>query len=170
MLLYAGVGFTIGLPPTPTLLIILVNVSIASLSEELMFRGVLLQGLRSRLSIWPAILISSAIFGAIHVLNFFGTGDFDLAVLQAAGATVLGVMLVAIRLRSGSLVPAVIVHALWNFCVAIAALSVVPYQTGAGGPVIGVWEVVFAAAFLLPVAVYSFYLLRGIGRLQHARP
>jgi membrane protease YdiL (CAAX protease family) len=49
--------------------------ALAELSEEWMFRGVLFQGLRSRLALWPATLLTSALFGAGHVMNVVTTGQ-----------------------------------------------------------------------------------------------
>jgi membrane protease YdiL (CAAX protease family) len=38
----------------------------APLGEETLFRGFLYQGLRTRLSVWPAALASGLIFGLVH--------------------------------------------------------------------------------------------------------
>jgi membrane protease YdiL (CAAX protease family) len=68
-------------------------------AEELFFRGVLYRWLKDRWGIWPGILLSSAIFGALH-------GD-----IAVAGATaVMGLVLAWFYERSKSLWPSVIIH------------------------------------------------------------
>jgi membrane protease YdiL (CAAX protease family) len=60
-----------GLPPLAVITFVLINTFFVGLSEELMFRGVLLQALRHSMAIWPAILVTSLLFGGIHSLNVF---------------------------------------------------------------------------------------------------
>ncbi|MCZ6574648.1 MAG: type II CAAX endopeptidase family protein [Planctomycetota bacterium] len=74
----------------------------APLLEETVFRGALYGGLRVRLGFWPAAAISSALFGAVH-----GWG----AALPLAA---LGMGLCWLVERTGSLVPGVVAHALFN--------------------------------------------------------
>ena len=69
LLFFALLPAVLGLPPAGTLLFIAMNTALIGLSEEWMFRGVLFQGLRSRLTMGPAILLTSLLFGAVHVLN-----------------------------------------------------------------------------------------------------
>jgi hypothetical protein len=76
---------------------------LAPLFEEILFRGLLLPALAQRWGWAAAILGSGLLFGAIH--------------LQPAGLPTLGalglVLGAAVR-RSGSLLSAVVLHALWN--------------------------------------------------------
>lgn len=76
----------------------------APLTEELLFRGLLLGVLRDRLGVWPAVLLQGALFGVIH-----GTDPAAIVPLAA-----LGVALGALRVRSDSLGPAVFTHAVNN--------------------------------------------------------
>lgn len=76
------------------------------LCEELAFRGWIFSGLRSNNRAWPTIIISSILFGVMHVL---------LSVYQQFfHSTVLGVVLGLLALRSGSLWPCVIMHMVNN--------------------------------------------------------
>ena len=56
-------GVLLGLPPIAVIFFVLVNTFFVGLSEELMFRGILLQAFRHRMAIWPAILVTSLLFG-----------------------------------------------------------------------------------------------------------
>jgi membrane protease YdiL (CAAX protease family) len=71
-----------------------------ALGQELAFRGLILTGLRRSLATWPAILLSSFLFAAYH-MNVFAL----------APLFVFGVALGWFAVRSGSLLPGVILHA-----------------------------------------------------------
>lgn len=150
MLLLAWAG---GWPMPRVLLMVACNAALVAVSEELMFRGILLQGLLDRHAVWPAVLISSALFGVVHTTNGLATGDVSGAVWQAVAAALQGVGYAAIRLRTRSVWPMVLVHALWDFALVTATLadpaedgiSILPYA---------------ALLAVLPLCLYGVYLLR----------
>ena len=76
---------------------------IAPLFEELLFRGAVLPALARRWGWTPAILASGLLFGVIHLQP---------AGLPTLGA--LGVILGAAFRRGGGLLPAILVHSIWN--------------------------------------------------------
>jgi membrane protease YdiL (CAAX protease family) len=82
-----------------------VNCILIGISEETMFRGVLVQGLRSKLQIWPAIITATFLFGSVHMLHAIATREFAQSVLQALTAAMPGLIFIAI-----------VYHALWDFC------------------------------------------------------
>lgn len=84
---------------------VLLLVVLAPLSEELFFRGMVFAGIRSRLSLWPAAVVSGVIFGLPHV----PTGP-----LAALLLVILGTVLAWLYERTGSLWPCVFVHTLNN--------------------------------------------------------
>jgi membrane protease YdiL (CAAX protease family) len=53
--------------PEGLLLWLLVNLGVAVLAEELLFRGVLQPALVQRLGSWPGLLLTAALFGAVHL-------------------------------------------------------------------------------------------------------
>lgn len=71
--------------------------------EEIAFRGVLLHGLKSRLEPVRLALVAGIVFGFFHVDLF-----------RIPATSLLGVLLVIVVLRSGSLYPAMAWHALHN--------------------------------------------------------
>lgn len=111
----------VGLPSSTVggkvLLTVLVNSLLVGISEELMFRGILLYGARTRYSLWASIWIVSLLFGFVHSLNGFLTGEFGPAMIQAVMAFISGVMFMGLRLRQNSLLPAMLTHGLWDFSV-----------------------------------------------------
>jgi membrane protease YdiL (CAAX protease family) len=87
----------------------------APISEEIFFRGFLFGGLRRRLPFVAAGVVSAAIFGAFHY-----TGAGSLTVLPQLA--VLGLVQAWIYERSGSIVPTIGLHML-NNAVAFALIT-----------------------------------------------
>lgn len=84
------------------------------LFEELLFRGVLLHGLRSRMTAGWAVVVSGVLFGLFHAVNAVIGQDLLLTAIQIAGATGLGLFFGAITVLARSLWPAIALHALWD--------------------------------------------------------
>jgi uncharacterized protein len=170
-----AVATFLGLPPATVLLLILLNTLLVGFSEEVMFRGVLLQAFRHATAIWLAVLLTSVAFGAVHSLNVFVTGDLRAALIQSSAAFLSGLVFIALRLRTGSLWPPIIVHALWDF--ATFALGAAGHATTNGGlpaeaatPAGATGPVEFLPVLLvLPNAIYGLWLMRNIGR-RHVAP
>jgi ABC-2 type transport system permease protein/sodium transport system permease protein len=85
--------------------------------EELFFRGFLLTALRSRMARWPAILTSAALFGVFHLI----TTD-SLTVVRFLPSTLLGVALGWICVRTGSVLPGMLMHATHNGLLLLVAI------------------------------------------------
>jgi len=71
--------------------------------EELLFRGFVLDLLSEAYGKWTSIFISSIIFGLLHIFPFTILNAF-------CGGLIYGY----IRIRTNSLWPSIILHALWN--------------------------------------------------------
>lgn len=82
--------------------------------EEVLFRGVLLHGLRSRIAAVPAVLVSAVIFGTFHFVNWANGQPFDATLAQVLGAVGGGVFYGAMVLWTGSIWPSIILHGLWD--------------------------------------------------------
>jgi membrane protease YdiL (CAAX protease family) len=106
---------------TPTLIIILIAaVVVAPIVEELIFRGVLLRSLRSRLSTVPAVLVQSVVFAAAHASGDYGAGNLGLILTLIP----LGVTLGFAAERAGRLGPSMLAHAMFNATAIALALLV----------------------------------------------
>jgi hypothetical protein len=101
---------------------IALNTLLVGISEETMFRGVLFRALFTQYRVWTAIIVSSILFGAVHILNVFNTGDLGGALMQSVPAAMSGVLFVAIVIRTESIWPAIIYHWLWD-CVLFVLLT-----------------------------------------------
>tara|TARA_B100001175_G_C19427626_1_gene599449 strand:- start:39 stop:779 length:741 start_codon:yes stop_codon:yes gene_type:complete len=73
------------------------------IGEELMFRGYVLDSINRVHGKWPAILISAVIFGLVHIDPY-----------TIGMATIGGVLYGWIRIRTGSLIPGIVAHSMWN--------------------------------------------------------
>lgn len=74
-----------------------------ALSEELAFRGLILQGLRNSLGAGGAVVLTALLFGIIHI-----------DALQGLGAFFTGLYLGYLTVRSGSIYPAIAAHGFNN--------------------------------------------------------
>lgn len=160
--LFAVSALGAGMPPATVTLFILANTMLVGWSEEVMFRGIILRGLFRSGGIWVAILGSSALFGAIHVLNVFLTGDLRGAVIQAGAAFLSGVFLAAVRLRTGSLWTGIVLHGLWDAgTFFIAAGGAAAAGAAAGPTAFGDYGSIVMS---LPLFLLGLYFLRHAGR------
>ncbi len=71
--------------------------------EEILVRGAIARGLAARFGLWVSVAVSSAYFAAMH-----------LSLARAAPTAALGALLAVAALRSGSIVPAMVIHFLNN--------------------------------------------------------
>jgi membrane protease YdiL (CAAX protease family) len=81
------------------------------LVEEILVRGFLFNSLRGGLKLWPAIIVTSVIFGAAHLQ--FGSGE-PLLWVAAIDTFALSIILCYLRYKTGSLWPGIALHALKN--------------------------------------------------------
>lgn len=160
LLLFAAMPAVLGLPPAEVLLFVAANTILVGISEEWMFRGVLFQGLRSRLPMWPSILLTSALFGSVHVLNVIVTGHFGEAVVQAVAAFMSGFVMIALLVRTGSIWVPIVYHALWDLGTFVisarSAATTTPIDVSQG------WNWTLPVAMVLPNFLFAIYLLRGV--------
>jgi membrane protease YdiL (CAAX protease family) len=105
--------------------------ALAAFGEELGWRGFLVPALR-RYGTWTALLVSGAIWGLWHapviLLGYdFGRTDMTGVLLMTGGCIAWGVLFGYLRLRSGSMWPAVFAHGALN---ASAGLPLVLFAAG----------------------------------------
>jgi hypothetical protein len=96
--------------PTLAPVLALSAVLVAPAAEELLFRGLLYQGLLGRVGHWPAAAISSAAWAAVHLQR----GDAWASVVVGAGILPLGLYLCWVLRRRGTLLAPVVAHAVFN--------------------------------------------------------
>lgn len=91
------------------LVMLLLSSVIVPIGEELFFRGFIHKWIRQRLGMWAGVLLSSLIFAGFHLVP-----------LQVIMVLPLGIVLAWVYEKSGSIVPAIILH-VFNNLVAMGA-------------------------------------------------
>ncbi|MFZ0014380.1 MAG: type II CAAX endopeptidase family protein [Acidimicrobiia bacterium] len=101
--------------------LILAAVVLAPVTEELMFRGVLLRALEPRGKRF-ALVVSALTFSVVHVLGLDVEMLWQSAVVVLPPIFVLGLILGWLTQRSGRLGPAIFLHSGWNLLAAFVLL------------------------------------------------
>jgi len=96
---------------------VVLAVAIAPPVEEFVFRGVLFQGLANSWGRAKSAIIVTGIFALFHIPE---TGSYWPAILAI---TIMAVLVMVVRLRYGSLGPAVAMHMAYNAVLAISAFG-----------------------------------------------
>ncbi|QDV74590.1 ABC transporter permease subunit/CPBP intramembrane protease [Botrimarina mediterranea] len=97
--------------PSIALTVLLLAV-LPAVCEELAFRGVVLSGLRKSLGDLGGVLMTAVFFGAAHTV-----------LQQSLAAAPVGFLLGLIAVRTGSLIPCVVFHAVYNALQLVSALN-----------------------------------------------
>ena len=99
--------------------IVIAAVVAAPLVEELVFRGLVMRSLLSKLPAVAAILLQGVLFGVAHIDPVRGVGNIGLAIILSGVGISLGVAAYLLR-RIG---PTVVAHAIFNGVVMILLLT-----------------------------------------------
>jgi membrane protease YdiL (CAAX protease family) len=154
-------------PPAPSKVgWLLLNTLMVGLSEELMFRGIVLRALLARTSLLVSLIVTSVLFGSVHVLNVFVTGELLPAAIQAVAAGFSGLLFAALVVRTGSLIPAIVLHGFWDFSVFMFSIAAKAKDAGISEPVTSLWQGLAPIALVLPNLLYALFLLRKRARPQ----
>lgn len=99
--------------------IVITAVIAAPIVEEMVFRGVVLRGLRSRLPAVIAVIAQGVLFGAAHVDPVRGAGNAGLVIVLSG----VGITFGAASHLLGRLGPSIVAHALFNGAVLLIVLT-----------------------------------------------
>lgn len=101
--------------------LVLAAVVLAPVTEELLFRGVLLRALERRGKTF-ALVVSSLAFSAVHVVGLDPDQLLKSAAVVLPPLFLLGLVLAWVTQRSGRLGPAILLHSGWNLLAAFVLL------------------------------------------------
>lgn len=110
---------------TVTVLLLVSGYLVTGFFEELWWRGVVLRVLAPTGAL-PAALMGSLLFGAAHLTNVLFRDSVALVLAQAVGAACFGVGYAALRIRTGTVVPLMVLHLATDLFAAIGALPAIP--------------------------------------------
>jgi membrane protease YdiL (CAAX protease family) len=111
--------------PAAVPLLVLATLVLAPFAEELVYRGIVFQGMRARTGFWPAALVSAAAFTLPH-LGDGGGAVADLVI--AIGILPLGILFAAAMERWGSLLLCAAAHSAYN----AGGVAILLLTSGAG--------------------------------------
>ena len=112
--------------------------------EEIIFRGFLFK-MMEKDDLKSAIIVSSITFGIGHIINLFTGGEFLLTLMQVFYCISIGYLFVLIFHKSGSLIPCIMCHSIFN------ALSIFHVDGSL---------IYLSSIFLIIVPlVYSYYII-----------
>ena len=105
-----------GSTPSPlrVIMIILSLNALVGLSEEVLFRGIVFGALRQKHRLITAIVVSSAVFGLLHLANLGSGQPLATTMYQVVNAALLGGLFCALLLQTNSIWPPIVLHMVWN--------------------------------------------------------
>jgi membrane protease YdiL (CAAX protease family) len=109
-----------GLSPFARVLLVILAVVVAPISEEFFFRGILFRTVRDRHGFWPAALASAIPFGLVH---YVPAPAIDAAVLQLT-MVFTGIGLAWIYDRRGTIVASMAAHMAFNVIGVVTILAI----------------------------------------------
>lgn len=117
---------------TYVVVLVITAVVAAPVVEEMVFRGVVLRGLRSRLPVVAAVVAQGLLFGLAHVDPVRGVGNVGLVMVLSGVGVAFGIAATLL----GRLGPSMVAHALFNGVVLLIVLTGVAdrVQDASGGP------------------------------------
>ncbi|KAB1083370.1 CPBP family intramembrane metalloprotease [Neorhizobium galegae] len=139
-----------GLPSIALASSLLVSTALAAASQELMFRGILFAGLRSRYSVLKTTWISSILAGIAWLPVWIWYGAWEHGISDMMLGFLMSILFSAIRVRTGSLYPCILLHAVWSYCLTLLRVS------GEGV----FWSQMLFIAVVIPLPIYGLFLLR----------
>lgn len=99
--------------------IVITAVVAAPIVEEMVFRGVVMRGLRSRMAAFGAVVVQAVLFGAAHIDPVRGIGNVGLFMVLSGVGLAFGTAAYLLR-RIG---PTIVAHAIFNSVILALVLS-----------------------------------------------
>lgn len=112
-----------GFSPDLAFVILIIDTTLIGIAEEGMYRGILLGAMAKKMNSLLAILLSSALFCALHLLNVIGGLSVSELIGQLGSTFVMGVFLGAMYLDTRKILFPIIFHSLWDYILLSGSLE-----------------------------------------------
>lgn len=99
--------------------LVITAVIAAPIVEEMVFRGVVMRGLRSRLPMVVVVIVQGVLFGSAHVDPIRGSGNIGLVLVLSGVGIAFGVAATLL----GRIGPSIVAHAIFNGAVLLLVLT-----------------------------------------------
>jgi membrane protease YdiL (CAAX protease family) len=94
----------------------IVTMTLVGLTEEITFRGIQQVGARRVFTReWQAVVFASVLFGLFHTPNIVIGAEVGDALRQTVFTAIIGTAFYCLRRVSGSLIPCIVLHAVYDF-------------------------------------------------------
>ncbi len=84
------------------------------IGEEFLFRGLIFTAFREKHGVFIGILVSSFVFGFLHITNLAGGAEIGSTLFQMVNAGLSGVVSAWVFYKTENLIPAIIYHGIWD--------------------------------------------------------
>ena len=133
--------------------------------EEVCFRGLIFPTLLRKFkqnesgkaffnANFKAVLYSSAIFGAVHIVNLLNGGGVGATFVQIGYSFLIGAMCAIAFLKTGNFYHTVLLHFIYNVGGLLSTHDMIV------GKIWTVWQVVITAVLAIIVLLYAIYILQ----------
>lgn len=129
-------------------------ISLPSILEEFVFRGVILSMFLNKYSATKAIVFSAISFGIIHLLNLADDRELIWVVGQVIWSSIMGLFYGYLFLKTRSLLPVALVHYLGNLFIGTITSY---FQSTASVEIQAIYGIVFFFG-LIPTAISIFWI------------
>lgn len=142
-----GFGIHVNYPWQQTALIVIAMLGVG-FSEEILFRGFLMQALMAK-GAEVAIVVPSLAFGLIHYVNLLGGADVVTTTLQALYAVSFALMCSMFVYRTGNIIPCMLCHGITDVT-GIFMPGAMPFE----------YQCLGCVAMIVPSLFYAWYLYK----------
>jgi membrane protease YdiL (CAAX protease family) len=109
--------------PRRTIILVIAVPLLIGITEEIMFRGIVLRAAMARMPLFYAMLVSAALFSLMHGIVGISGQSILTTLQQVAFAFLVGVFLAPIAIATGTLWIVIIWHAVWDMLVYTSQLA-----------------------------------------------
>lgn len=143
---------------------LVLGVALVGFGEELTTRGVALVGMRGRVSEVGAWLLTSLLFGLLHGINAFFGQSVPATIRQIVFAFLMASALYVTRMVTGTLVVAMVIHAMWD----LGSLGL--EGSGATGATLPGIASMFGLPLMIVAVVAAFLTARKVDHAKQPAP
>ena len=137
--------------PMPGQLFAVVSMAFVGFAEEMIFRGFLFKAMLKDGSVRTAVIVSSVTFGVGHIVNLFTGHELAETLMQVVFAVAYGFLVTMAFYKSGSLLPCILSHSLFDMFAPFASENASPLLNWIGHGVMIVLTV-----------LYCYYLIKRV--------
>ncbi len=118
-----------GFSPNLAFVILIIDTALIGIAEEGMYRRILLGAMAKKMNPLFALLLSSVLFCALHLLNVLGGLSVSELMGQLSSTFVMGIFLGAMYLDTQKIIFPIIFHSLWDYILlsdSLADIQILP--------------------------------------------